>query len=259
MDKGFSSVEESSTNSLASSETRGYPGTELEAMSGAANYHRWILEIFKPYLGTRLVEVGAGIGSFSELILSHHHCETLSLVEPSDSMYGRLAAHARQLETSAQVDTYHATFSEAAALIKAKHAPDSIIYVNVLEHIADDESELNLVRFTLSERGCVFIFVPALKQLFGNFDVRVGHARRYSKRELNDKLQRTGFTVLQSAYFDFPGIAPWWIKYCLMKSDTMEPGAVRFYDRFIVPAVRRIESVFTMPLGKNVIAIAEKR
>lgn len=228
-------------------------------MSAASNYHRWILEIFKPYLGAHLVEVGAGIGSFSELILSQHVCKTLSLVEPSDSMYERLAAHVQQLDTSASVDTYHATFVDAADLIKTRHAPDSIIYVNVLEHIADDEGELDAVRRTLSECGRVFIFVPALQWLFGTLDVRVGHVRRYSKSELEEKLRRSGFKILRTTYFDFPGVAPWWFRYCLMKSDTLEPGAVRFYDRFIVPAVRRIESVVTMPIGKNVIAIAEKR
>lgn len=259
MNNGPSSVEESSIGSVSRNERRGYPGTELEAMSGASNYHRWILEIFKPYLGAHLVEVGAGIGSFSDLVLNHHPCETLSLVEPSDSMYERLAAHVQQLDTSASVDTYHATFVEAADLIKTRHAPDSIIYVNVLEHIADDEGELDAVRLTLSECGRVFIFVPALQWLFGTFDERVGHVRRYSKSELEQKLRRSGFKIVRSAYFDFPGIGPWWLKYRLMKSVTMEPGAVKFYDRFIVPTVRRIESVITMPIGKNVIAIAEKR
>ncbi|HET6646752.1 MAG TPA: methyltransferase domain-containing protein [Pyrinomonadaceae bacterium] len=239
-------------------ETHGYPGKELEAMSGASNYHRWILEIFKPYLGKHLVEVGAGIGSFSDLILKHHLCESLSLVEPSDSMYDRLAIHAQELNTNVQIDTYHGTFIEAAPLIKSRHLPDSILYVNVLEHIADDEGELKAVYQTLSERGRVFIFVPALTWLFGNFDSRLGHFRRYSKAELEGKLRKAGFKILQSSYFDFPGIGPWWVKYCLMKFDTMESGAVRFYDRFIVPTVRRIESVVTMPLGKNVIAIAEK-
>jgi hypothetical protein len=249
----------SSIKTLSSKETSAYPGTELEAMTAASNYHSWILEIFKPYLGAHLVEVGAGIGSFSELILSQHVCKTLSLVEPSDTMYERLADYVRQLDTSVSVDTYHSTFVEAADLIKARHAPDSIIYVNVLEHIADDEGELSAIRLTLSESGRVFIFVPAMQWLFGSFDERVGHVRRYSKPELEQKLRRCGFNIVRSAYFDFPGIAPWWVKYRLMKSVTMKPGAVRFYDRYIIPAVRRIESLITIPIGKNVIAIAEKR
>ena len=236
-----------------------YTGRELEAMSEASNYHAWILEIFKPYLGSHLVEVGAGVGSFSELILTQHVCKTLSLVEPSDSMYDQLRVHLRQLDSRVTLDLYHATFVEAADLIKSEQAPDSIIYVNVLEHIADDEGELDAVRRTLSESGRVFIFVPALKWLFSTFDERVGHVRRYSKSELEQKLRRAGFKILSSAYFDFPGIAPWWINYRLMKSVTMDPAAVRFYDRFIIPAVRRIESLITMPIGKNIIAIAEKR
>ena len=74
----------------ASNDTFAYTGRELEAMSEAGNYHRWILGIFAPYLGRHLVEVGAGLGSFSELIISHHACETLSLVEPSGDMYQQL-------------------------------------------------------------------------------------------------------------------------------------------------------------------------
>ena len=128
-----------------------YPGRELEAMAGAANYHRWILGIFKPFLGQHLVEVGAGLGSFSKLILAQHQCKTLALVEPSKDMYRELVANARQLGAATQIDTYHGTFPEAVPLIKAKEAPDSILYVNVLEHIAEDEVELETIRSTLAD------------------------------------------------------------------------------------------------------------
>jgi len=259
VNNGASPTQETATNARARKEASAYPGTELEAMTGAPNYHSWILDIFKPYLGAHLVEVGAGVGSFSELILTQHVCKTLSLVEPSDSMYEQLRVHLRQLDSGVNLDLYHSTFVEAADLIKSEQAPDSIIYVNVLEHIADDEGELEVVCRTLSESGRVFIFVPALKWLFSTFDERVGHVRRYSKSELEQKLRRAGFKILSCAYFDFPGIFPWWLNYRLLKSVTMDPGAVRFYDQFIIPAVRRIESVIAMPIGKNVIAVAEKR
>src|SRR5882672_9631498 len=138
-----------------------YPGRELEAMSEAPNYHRWILEIFAPYLGRNLVEVGAGLGSFSELLLGSHDCESLSLVEPSLQMYEQLEARAQQLAASPRIDTYNSNFPEAAQLIKAGQEPDSIIYVNVLEHIADDTGELDSIHQALSDRGHVFLFVPA--------------------------------------------------------------------------------------------------
>ena len=254
-----SPVGELPADDLAPAEGFAYPGRELEAMDGASNYHRWILGIFKPFLGQHLVEVGAGLGSFSQLILAQHCCQTLSLVEPSKDMYEELVANARRLSTTTQIDTYHGTFPEAAPLIKSKEAPDSIIYVNVLEHIAEDEVELETIQSTLAEGGRAFLFVPALPWLYGAFDERVGHLRRYKKQELEEKLRRTGFKTIVSTYFDLPGIAPWWLKYCLLKSASMEPGGVRLYDRFIVPAARRIESFISPPLGKNVIVVAEKR
>ena len=236
-----------------------YTGRELEAMSEASNYHRWILQIFAPYLGRHLVEVGAGLGSFSELIVSNHACETLSLVEPSGEMYQQLDLRARRMPTMPRVQVYHASFPEAAPLITARDPPDSIIYVNVLEHIEDDKAELDAVYGALSEHGRVFLFVPALAWLYGAFDERVGHLRRYAKNELEEKLRSAGFQVLISAYFDLVGVAPWWIKYRLLKSATLEPAGVKFYDRFIVPAARRFESVIKPPIGKNVIIVAEKR
>ncbi len=248
----------SATDELAAA-AFSYPGRELEAMAAASNYNRWILGIFKPYLGQHIVEVGAGLGSFSELILEHHRCETLSLVEPSDEMYEGLVAHARQMNRVTPINTHHATFANAAPLIKSEQVPDAIIYVNVLEHIADDELELNIVRETLADRGRVFVFVPAFSWLYSAFDERVGHIRRYTKPELEDKLGRAGLKIVLSRYFDITGIAPWWVKYCLLRSDGMSPGVVKFYDRFIVPAARGLESRFPPPIGKNVIAVAEKR
>lgn len=236
-----------------------YPGRELEAMDGASNYHRWILEIFEPFLGQQLVEVGAGLGSFSGMILKQHSCQKLSLVEPSKDMYEALVTKAGQLSSVTRIDTYNETFTQAAPVIKSHGDPDSIIYVNVLEHIANDVLELETVRETLSALGHVFLFVPAFSWLYGAFDERVGHFRRYTKRELEEKLHHAGFKVILSSYFDLPGIAPWWLKYCLLKSAAMEPAGVRLYDRFVVPATRRLESIISPPLGKNVIAIARKR
>lgn len=236
-----------------------YTGRELEAMSVAANYHNWILDIFKPHLGRHLVEVGAGLGSFSELILGRHDCETLSLVEPSRDMCEQLRVRASQMPPIPRVDVYQGSFAEAAGLISAKHLPDSVIYVNVLEHIEDDEGELAAIHNTLSAQGRVFIFVPALAWLYGAFDERVGHVRRYTKNDLEARLHRAGFKIVVSSYFDLAGVAPWWIKYRLLKSSKMQAEAVRFYDRYIVPSARRFEALIKPPIGKNLIVVAEKR
>jgi SAM-dependent methyltransferase len=234
-----------------------YAGRDLEAMSFARNYHRWILELFEPYLGSRLVEVGAGTGSFSELLLALRP-ESLSLVEPSSEMHSRLVETVARMDGATRVTTYNDTFEHVAARLHEEARPDSIIYVNVLEHVREDERELALMRETLPAGGRIFLFVPALQWLYGSFDRQVGHHRRYTRRELQQKCERAGLRVLKSTYFDAAGVIPWWLKYRVLRSERMEAGAVKFYDDFCVPPLKRIERLIPPPIGKNVLLVAEK-
>ena len=239
------------------SESVGYVGKDLEAMSFAVNYHRWILASFAPYLGTRVVEVGAGTGSFSELLLERRP-ESLSLVEPSAAMFAQLSENVQQRFGAVDCRLYNETFDHVAAQIRSRQQPDSIVYVNVLEHTADDENEIRVIGETLGPRGRVFIFVPALSWLYGSFDREINHYRRYSRGDLESKCRAAGFRILASRYFDLLGVLPWWVKYRVLQSNKLEPGAVRFYDRRIVPVARKLESMVAPPLGKNLLLVAEK-
>ena len=234
-----------------------YEGKDLEAMSFAVNYRRWVLSIFAPFLGRRIVEVGAGVGSFSELLLERQ-LESLSLVEPSTEMYQQLCRRISYLQPSSTVKTFNDIFERVAPQIRSSEQPDSIIYINVLEHIADDVAELRIINNALESGGRVFIFVPALQWLHGSFDRQINHFRRYSRSELEKKCVAAGFRVITSRYFDLLGVVPWWVKYRLMQSKTMEPGAVRFYDRRVVPIVKTLEATITPPLGKNLLLVAER-
>lgn len=233
-----------------------YAGKDLEAMDFAVRYHNWILEVFRPYLGKRIVEVGAGTGSFSELLLETQP-ESLTLVEPSE-MFERLELAMGSRNGVARPRLHNNIFRNVAAEIKDEQRPDSIIYVNVLEHIDDDELELEVVHDTLAQGGRLFIFVPANRFLFSNFDRNIGHCRRYGKKELHQKLDAAGFRLVKSRWFDLLGVLPWLIKYRFMRSTTMGSGAVQAYDRYIVPAIRPIENLINPPIGKNLIVIAEK-
>jgi SAM-dependent methyltransferase len=234
-----------------------YVGKDLEAMSFAENYHRWILQIFGPYLGKRLVEVGAGNGAMSELLLEHD-VESLALVEPAREMFDMLEARTENFNVATRIETYNDVFANVAAQIKENTNPDSIIYVNVLEHIEDDAAELEIIRTFLPNGGRVFIFVPALSWLYSNLDRDIGHFRRYSKKELESKCEGAGFKIVKSGYFDLFGILPWWVKYRLFKSAKLERGAVKFYDRLVVPGIKVAESALRPPIGKNIFLIAEK-
>jgi SAM-dependent methyltransferase len=230
-----------------------YEGRDLEAMSFARNYHRWILEIFEPYLGTRLVEVGAGVGSFSELLMERP-LESLSLVEPSSNMYRLLIKHIEAFQGEIRIKSFNAVFRDVADSIKTEQRPDSIIYINVMEHIADDEGELRAIYETLGDGGRVFIFVPALRWLYSSFEPSAS----LHKTRVGGKCEAAGFRVIKSNYFDMAGIFTWLVKYRLLKSENMEPGAVELYDRLIVPLSKLAENILPPPTGKNVILVAEK-
>lgn len=235
-----------------------YPGRELESMVFAVNYHRWILDIFRPYLGKRIVEVGAGSGSFTELLLETKP-EQLDSVEPSSNMYPLLADHIRHLNAGSSGRAHQGTLIGCLETLRNEKPPDSIVYVNVLEHVEDDANELAAMHSLLRPQGHALIFVPANMWLMGSMDHELGHFRRYSIKELHQKCEAAGFKVVTSRHFDFFGMAPWWVKYCLLKSKTMEPGAVRVYDQFVVPMARSIETMISPPIGKNILLVAAKR
>lgn len=233
-----------------------YAGKDLEAMDFAVAYHTWILDLIKPHLGKNIVEVGAGTGSFSRLLLETAP-DRLSLVEPS-AMFEALSADFRSTHGQTKIHLFHDLFSNVAENIRRDGPPDTILYVNVLEHIDDDVGELQIVHDTLSKGGKVILFVPALPLLFSRFDRQLGHFRRYKRAELKEKSEAVGFKTLILRWFDLPGVLPWFVKFRMLRSMKVEPGAVQLYDRLAVPFIRPIENLIPPPFGKNLLLVAQK-
>jgi SAM-dependent methyltransferase len=229
-----------------------YFGRDLEAMSFAANYHRWIVDEFKFYLGDHVVEVGAGTGNFTHLLHQIGQVKRLDVFEPSMNMYAILAERFRK---TVEVDTFNCFFEEKYQ--DYNKTLDSVVYVNVLEHIADDARELSLVHSALKPNGYLLIFVPALAFLFSDLDSRLGHFRRYHKNGLSDLVRQAGFDILIAKYFDSLGVIPWYIAFVLLKKN-LSGGNVTLYDKAIVPILRKIESKWVPPIGKNLLLIAKK-
>ena len=226
-----------------------YTGREMESMDFAVNYHRWILDTFQPFLGTHIIEVGAGTGAFSEMLLANNP-ESLILLEPSSNLYPLL------LNRMGPERARKSTLREASL---PPATSDSILYVNVLEHVEDDTAELAAVYTMLAPGGRVFIFAPANRWLMSDIDLLMGHCRRYTLDELILKCRSAGFEIHMAKHFDVLGIAPWWVKYRILKSTKMEPRLVQLYDRFVVPVARVLEGWMPPPLGKSIILVGEKR
>ena len=226
-----------------------YPGRELEAMSSAVNYHRWIIDEFAPYLSGDVAEVGAGIGTMSQLILAQP-VRRLRAFEPSSNMYPRLAAALRGEPRAEAINDFFGPKHAGEGL-------DAILYINVLEHVDDDRAELSYAWQALKPGGRLLVFVPALQWLYSDFDRQVGHLRRYRRGALAEAARAAGFEVEKARYFDATGVLPWYLFFVLLRRP-MGGGSVSLYDKVAVPITRFIERFISPPVGKNVLLVARK-
>lgn len=226
-------------------------------MAFASNYRRWIMDLFTPFLGKNIVEVGAGTGVYSELLLATNPYR-LTILEPSYNLYLRLTEILPKFDPRGVLTVLHSNFPDVLSEAWKERTPDTAVYINVLEHIADDNAELHSVYNALPDGGRILIFVPAMPFLMSRMDRELGHFRRYTLRQLEGRCRAAGFKIRLARYFDAAGVLPWWIKYRLLQSNTLEAAAVRFHDRFVVPVSRKIERMFTPPYGKNIIMVGEK-
>jgi len=218
-------------------------------MSFAINYHKWIIEELAPFFGHNVVEVGAGVGDLSALLLQAE-LKHLFAFEPSSNLFPLLGS---RIEGLSRVTAINEFFSP-------DHVPeaiDSVLYINVLEHIEDDHAELLTAYQALQDGGCLWLFVPALSWLFSEADRSVGHFRRYHMKPLVRLVEEVGFVVEKARYFDLAGIIPWYVNFVLLKN-TFSAGSVALYDKVVVPPMRLFEKLITPPIGKNILLVARK-
>jgi SAM-dependent methyltransferase len=233
-------------NALASSED-----FEFAALSLADNYRAALLSEFSPALRRNVLEVGAGIGQITEALLKNSNVAKLVSIEPHSGFYGELL----------KKFPGHAIINGTADSLKDDCDWNSIVSINVLEHIANDEAELkNYHRLLRQNNGALCLFVPARPEIYAPLDKDFGHFRRYTKPELRQKLENTGFQIERLHYYNIAGYFAWWLNFCLLKKRHFNPGSVRFFDRFIFPIVHGFESRVCAPfIGQSLLAVARAK
>jgi SAM-dependent methyltransferase len=228
-----------------------YSGDELDALAGAVNYHRWIARRFAPHLGERIVEAGAGIGTFAAHLGEAAPAAHLTLVEPAANNYPHLAArHA----ADPRVRTVHGYLADAGP----DGSADTVVAVNVLEHVQDDAAFLATAHRLLAPGGHLCLYVPAVPAIYGTLDEAFEHHRRYTRRGLRSRLEGAGFAVRSLAYTNLPGVAAWWLSGRVLRKRTVSPRDARLYDRWMIPWIAALERVWRPPLGQSLIAVAAK-
>ncbi|MEI6728918.1 MAG: class I SAM-dependent methyltransferase [bacterium] len=229
-----------------------YELSDLDAMSMATNYNNWILDKIGKYVGDNTIECGAGSGSFAKSILARYKTNFIAL-EPSKSAFEKLKKDFSGLNNVTCLPNF---LSQIANQITNKI--DGVIYNNVLEHVENDQQEIDLAYKSLKVGGYIITFSPALPILYSNYDNTIGHFRRYTLKEMVIKIKKAGFNVVDSYYFDFLGTFLWFIKYKILKDSNLSSSSVSIYDKLLIPVLRKLEPSKLLPFGKNIVVIGKK-
>lgn len=221
---------------------------EFAALNEARNYRAALFKEFGGHLKGNVLEVGAGVGQMTEHLVSLPGVQRALAVEPDPAYCKR---HRADFPS-------HEVLEGTAADVPPGDAWDAILSINVLEHIREDEAELQrYARMLRERRGVLCLFVPARPEIYAPIDKDFGHFRRYTRTELRRKLTANGFEMLRLNYFNCVGYFAWWLNFCLLKKRTFEQAKVRLFDRAIFPTVHALESGFIRPpFGQSLIAIA---
>jgi glycosyltransferase involved in cell wall biosynthesis len=222
----------------------------LQSMRRAHGLNRWILEQFKAYVGARVLEAGCGIGNFTELLLDRERLVCLD----NDPLYVEMLnwrlGHLENV-TTLQFDLADSNGYEPLK----RERIDTIVCLNVLEHIAPDEQVLKAYFDLLEPGGHAIILVPAHPSLFSPCDEALGHQRRYTSAELRTKLQGAGFDIVMLEEFNRMGVPGWYWNKQLGRRD-LNPRQMMAFE-WLLPVAKTIEAL-RIGRGLSLIGVGRK-
>jgi SAM-dependent methyltransferase len=220
----------------------------LADLEGAEQYNDWIISLLAPHLRGRILELGAGQGTFTERLAAFGE---IVAVEPSAAQCGVLR---QRLDNVAGTSVINGDLSA----VPPSDVFDTIVMINVLEHIPDDHDALLRCAELLRPGGRLLVWVPSFEALYGRFDHEIGHYRRYRRVRLRTLVTRSGLQVDTLRHANLPGFFAWWLIVRVLGRRPTSGGLAGFYDRRLVPVIRRVEGRLPPPFGQSLLLIAAK-
>ncbi|NUQ37125.1 MAG: class I SAM-dependent methyltransferase [Caldilineales bacterium] len=228
----------------------------LRRMATVARYNDWIFSEIAPHLGQRVLEVGCGIGNMTDYLLDRQVVVGLDLLPASVELTRR--RHAEH----AQVQVLLGDITDAALQPYLQLcAFDTVICLNVLEHIGDDRTALRYMYEALQPGGHLALFVPAGAYMFGTLDVALGHHRRYDLPNLRRRVSEAGFAIERLGYLNLAGIPGWWLNSRVLKRDLLPAGQLAWFNRLaplFIRGERLLRRLWDAPAGQSLICIAQR-
>ncbi len=222
----------------------------LAIMAAAPNYNTWMYQVIAPYVGRRVLEVGSGIGNMSAQMLAAG-AEHLVLTD-MDEWYRQELSRRFSREATVRVDSLMLPDQQAAVRFAADRL-DTIVALNVVEHIQDDIGALATMRTMLVRGGRVVILVPALQPIYGEMDRELGHYRRYGKASLGHAFREAGFRVDRMFWWNRVGVLGWWFNGRVRKVPRIPIDQLKRFDS-LVPMLK-FERFFPLPFGQSLVAV----
>jgi SAM-dependent methyltransferase len=229
--------------------TFAYIGSELDLFAAATNWKRYLRAQIVPYLKETVLEVGAGFGATTR-VLFHAQCQRWLCLEPDAALLDRL----RERVTSGELPDCCEPVLGTIDDLRPEEVFDTILYIDVLEHIEDDRSEFCRAATRLRPGGYLIILCPAHQWLYSPFDAALGHWRRYTTRQYKAFTSRDMKMVVVK-YLDAIGMLASLSNGFLLKQSLPTPRQIAFWDKVMVPCSRGLDVLFAYSIGKSVLGI----
>lgn len=227
-----------------------YPGDELVLFQHAKHWKKYFSRQVRSYIKDDVLEVGAGIGS-TTLLLNDGSAKQWLMLEPDEQMHQVLKEKTGSNLFPSNCRLQSGTIDGVSTMF------DTIIYIDVLEHIENDTEEMKKAAGLLSEGGHIIVLAPAFQSLYSPFDKTIGHYRRYSKKKLK-KIAPDGLKLMSCRYYDSIGYFASVMNKLFLRQKMPSLKQVLFWDRWMVPVSTVTDKVFFHSFGKSIIAVWEK-
>ncbi|MEG9436171.1 class I SAM-dependent methyltransferase [Edaphobacter sp. HDX4] len=229
-----------------------YVGSELDVFAEARNWKSYWSGSIRRFLSGDILEVGAGIGSNTEVMCGQSGGRWVCL-EPDPALVDRLRARLREMNGGSRFEDLCGTLR---TMDKADQF-DTIVYIDVLEHIEDDVEEMREAEARLRPGGRIVVLSPAHQWLYTPFDAAIGHFRRYNRMSLK-RVSPAGMVLEKMFYLDACGIFASAANQMFLRQSTPTRSQIGAWDRWIIPASRVVDPMLGYAVGKSIIGIWRK-
>lgn len=227
----------------------------IDSIKNASNFAKWSIYMVEKYIGNRILEIGGGIGTFTDFFTGS---DKLITTEIDDTCFSKLS---EKYNGNNHIDVIKGDITDDLFCKNMmKLNIDTVVCFNVLEHIEDDTRAISNMGKCLTKEGHIILRVPAFNFLYSNLDKNVGHFRRYTKKSLSEKILANDLDIVELSYMDIVGFMAWFFLFKILRKESFATeDQIGMYDKFCVPIFSKIEKIIGYPFGLTLFAVCKKK